>query len=244
MTDLLTNQPTQRRQELSGSSPRPPSSEPARRVERPRWRDTRLLVGVLLIVLSVVLGARFIDGATQSGRWLSVTHSLPAGHVLAASDLLAVKAHLPAASAGQYFAAPASALEGKTLTRSLAAGELLAADAVSADHQQPSRVVPLVVKAGRLPAMAAGDRIDVYVLSRPTAGGVSRETRVLTNVEFIGAEVLGSGETSVQVRVAPADAVTAIAASQSERVDLVRIDGASAANPGDDGPSSAPGFGG
>lgn len=36
------------------------SSPAARRIGRPRWRDTRLLAGVLLVLLSVVLGARVV----------------------------------------------------------------------------------------------------------------------------------------------------------------------------------------
>jgi hypothetical protein len=221
-----------------------PASPVARRIQVPRWRDTRLLIGVLLILASVVLGARLIGTATKTSRWLSVTRTLPAGHVLVTSDLVAVKAHLPASAGSHYFASDPSQLAGRTLGRQLSAGEFLPAEALASGSTGPSRVLPLIVKAGRLPALSAGDRVDVYVLSRPEGGGVGREIRVLTNVEYVGQDALSTGETSVVLRVAPDQAVTAIAASQSGRVDVVRIDGDGQGDPSNSGPSSVPGFDG
>ena len=222
----------------------PPGSPVGRRVQLPRWRDTRLLVGVLLVLASVVLGARFISSATRTSQWLSVAKSLPAGHVLEASDLISVKAHLPASVSGHYFAAAPSQLAGRRLGRPLAAGEFLPAEALTAGPSGPSRVLPLIVKAGRMPALAAGDHVDVYVLSRSASGGGGREIRVLSDVEYVGQDPLSTGETSVVLRVAPEQAVSAVAASQSGRVDVVRIDADAANDPGDPGPSTAPGFDG
>jgi hypothetical protein len=221
-----------------------PSSPPARRAQRPRWRDTRLLFGVLLMVVSVVIGARFVSGATRTTQWLSVTRALPAGHVLTASDLAPVKAHLAAAAGSQYFTSEPLRLVGRTLIRPLAAGELLPSEALASGPAAASRVVPILVKAGRLPALAAGDHIDVYVLARSTGSGAGREVRVLTDVEFISQEIVGTGGASIQLRVTPKDAIGAVAASQSDRVDVVRVDRDASADPGESGPSSAPAYSG
>lgn len=244
MSDVLTTTSASPQRPDSNGSARPPTSPDARRVRRPKWRDTRLLIGVLLILASIVLGARLVKTATATSSWLSVTHGLPAGHVLAAEDLKSVKAHLPASASRRYFTVDGSALVGRVLSRPVAAGELLAADAVEVSGQQPpSRVVPLLVKAGRLPTLSPGDHVDVYVLERPS-GGAGRETRVLTDVEFVGQDVLSSGDASLQLRVPPADAPSAIAASQSERVDVVRVDNDSADHGGDPGPTSVRAYGG
>jgi hypothetical protein len=228
--------------DLLTATPATPGSPLGRRVQLPRWRDTRLLIGVLLILVSVVLGARLISAATHTTRWLSVTRALPAGHVLVASDLIAVNAHLPTSASSHYFASDPSELVGRTLGRRVAAGEFLPAEGLVSGATGASRVLPLIVKAGRLPALSAGDHIDVYVLSRPEGAGAGREIRVLTDVEYVGQDALSTGETSVVLRVAPDQAVTAIAASQSGRVDLVRIDADTSNDPGDAGPSSAPAF--
>jgi hypothetical protein len=247
MSQVLTRAGTVRETGESGHATQSPVG---RRVQRPRWRDAKLMTGVLLILASVVLGARLIGTASHTTGWLGVTRSLPAGHVLVASDLRAVQAHLPASSAGRYFASDPGPLIGKTLTSPVAAGELLPAAVLSSAAKADSRIVAVVVRSGRLPELAAGDRVDVYVLSK-TAGGAAgtaatsngREVRVLTGAEFVAEDVMSSGDTSVQLRVAPGEAITAVAASQSGRVDVVRVDGVASDTGGDRGPSSIDGFG-
>jgi hypothetical protein len=255
MSQVLTRAGAPRDTEESGHAVRSPVG---RRVQRPRWRDAKLMTGVLLILASVVLGARLIGTASHTTGWLGITRSLPAGHVLVAADLRTVQAHLPASSAGRYFAPEPGSLIGKTLTSPVAGGELLPADALTAATKADSRVVPVVVRSGRLPELAAGDRVDVYVLSKSagtsastgtngttgTAGTANgREVRVLTGAEFVAEDVMSSGDTSVQLRVAPGDAITAVAASQSGRVDVVRVDGDTSGQAGDSGPASIDGFG-
>lgn len=243
MTDLMSP-PVRSSRSAAGDTSQVTSSPAGRRVQRPRWRDTRLLLGVLLILVSVVVGARFVSGATRTSQWLSVTRSLPAGHVLVAADLAPVKAHLAEAAGRHYFTAAAPALAGRTLSRPLGSGELLPADALRSGSVAASRVVPLLVKAGRLPVLAAGDHVDVYVRSQVAGAASGREIRVLTDVEFIAEDVIGTGESSLQLRVKPDQAIAAVAASQSERVDVVRVDRDSAASPGEPGPSSAPAYDG
>ena len=246
MTDLLT--PTAGASGRGGpfAQAQTPSSPLARRVRRPRLRDTRLLVGVLLILVAVVVGARVIAGATKAAQWVSVSRALPAGHVLAANDLSRVKAHLPDRIAERYFTADPARLVGRTLTRPLTAGELLPAAALASGSAPASRVLPVLVKAGRMPTLAPGDRVDVYAFAGASGSGGrgGREIRVLHDVEFAGSDVLSTGETSVQLRVSPQDAISAIAGSQSGRVDVVRIDRDAAGQPGDAGPSTAPAYGG
>lgn len=243
MSQVLTRAAAPRE---TGESDHAVRSPAGRRVQRPRWRDRKLLTGVLLILASIVLGARLLGTAAHTSGWLSVTRSLPAGHVLVAGDLHTVQAHLPASSGGRYFASDPAALIGKTLSAAVAAGELLPADALAATSKADSRIVPVLVRSGRLPELAQGNRVDVYVLSKAAGtGGATngREIRVLTGVEFVAEDVLNSGDTSVQLRVAPQDALIAVAASQSGRVDVVRVDRDSAAQAGDPGPSSIAGFG-
>ena len=244
MTDLMTPPASSHTRSARDAAGESPSSPVSRRAERPRWRDTRLLLGVLLIIISVVIGARFVSGATRSIQWQSVTRSLPAGHVLTSSDLLPTKAHLSAAAGRHYFTAPAAALVGRTLARPLSSGELLPSDALASGSAPASRVVPVLVKAGRLPLLVAGDHVDVYVLSVAAGAASGREVRVLTDVEFIAQEVVGTGDASLQLRVTPAEAIAAVAASQSNRVDVVRVDRDASSSPGEAGPSSVPAYDG
>jgi hypothetical protein len=244
MTQVLTRPRGPRETDQNGHAAHSFASPAARRLQRPRWRDARLMTGILLILVSVALGGRLIGTASHTSGWLGVTRSLPAGHVLVAADLRRVQAHLPPSAGGRYFATDPQALVGKTLAFAVTTGELLPANALSASTRTASRIVPLVVRAGRLPVLSAGDRVDVYVLSKPSGAARDREVRVLADVAYLGQSELSSGDTSVQLRVAPQDAISAIAASRSDRVDLVRVDGDPAGEPGDPGPSSIDGFGG
>jgi hypothetical protein len=227
--------------------PQPDLPPVGRRQARPRWRDTRLLAGVLLVLVSVLVGARVVTAADATAPWLTVTSDLPAGHVLTPTDLAPARAHLDRAISVRYFRADSRAgLVGRSLVRPVGAGSLLPQDALAYGPTEPSRVVPVIVAAGRLPQLGPGNRVDLYVLVKGTGG--DREVRVLSGAEFVGADTLGSGDTSVQLRVPVPDAVRVVAASQSERVDLVRIDDVSggSAEPGNAGaaPTEAPGFGG
>jgi hypothetical protein len=235
---------------LSPPSPRvdaPVTASPkARRWSRPRWQRLvggRLLLGVGLMLIAVVVGARVV-GTGDTTRWLASTRTLPAGHVIAAGDLRAVGAHLPQTASQQYSAADPADLVGRTLTRPVTSGELLPAAALSSTSRAPSRVLPLLVKPGRLPTLQPGDRVDVYVLAAARRGEAANELRVLHDVEFVAADPLNSGDTSVQVRVSPDDAIAAVAASQSERIDVVRIERDAAGSPGAPGSASAPAYGG
>lgn len=227
-----------------------PTSPPAARITRPRWRDGRLVAGVLLVLLSVLLGARVVSAADTSTSYLSVNRPLPAGHVLSAGDLSVVRARLAGAAGSRYFRDTQRArLVGDTLTAPLVTGELLPASAVLTGSARPAaRVVPVLVKAGRVPPVAEGDRVDVYVLSQSSGSGGSartdQEQLVLHDVEVVAVDAVGGdGDVSLRLRVEPAAAIRAVAASQSGRVDVTLVESAGDGGPGATGPASQPGYG-
>jgi hypothetical protein len=227
-----------------------PSSPRARRLSRPRWRDHRMLIGVLLVISCIVIGARVISAADRSRSWVSVRTDLPAGHVLSAADLTTTSGRLVPSAAGLYFESGVSdRLVGQELERPVAAGELLGRGALRSGPRQPSRVVPLVVKAGRLPQLHEGDRVDIYVLSRAASGADGsepggKEVRVAAGAEFLDQQELSAGSgISMQVRVPASAAAPLVAASQSERIDVVRVDPGGGGELGDPGAATTPGFG-
>jgi hypothetical protein len=165
--------------------------------------------------------------------------------VLTDADLGTASVRLDDASSGRYFRADSrAALVGRALVVPVGAGQLLPADAVTPASAPASRVVPVVVGPGRLPALRPGDRVDVYALVKGSDAGADREVLVVSGVEYLGGEVLGSGGTAVQLRVAVGDAIRVVAASRSERVDLVRVDGSGTGVPDAGLSTEAPGLGG
>lgn len=248
MTDLAPALPR-------GGAAAPPSP-PARRLGKPRWRDTRLLIGILLVLVSVVVGARVFAAAEQTRSWVVAREDLPAGHVVTAADLTTAEADLASRTSSLYYPGErARDLVGGTLARPVAAGELVSGADFAGEDVPPTRLVPLIVGGGRMPALSVGDHVAVYVFQReasvpaPTGGqspppaGSGAEILVLHDVEVVATTALSSGAVSLTLRVPVDDAILAAAASQSERVDVVRLEPDAHGDVGPAGPTRVPGYG-
>ena len=100
---------------LTGPSPR--------RVRPPRWLDLRLVLGVLLVLASVLVGARIVSAADATVPVWAVAGDLAAGTELTAEDLVAVDVRLD--DAADAYLSTATRPEGRMLARAVREGELL-----------------------------------------------------------------------------------------------------------------------
>src|SRR4029079_1816956 len=108
------------------------TSPTPRRVRAPKWLDLRLGAGVVLVLASVLLGARVISSATASDSVWAVSRDLAPGTVLSAGDLSEVHVRLPA-GADAYLPVHTVVL-GQSVTRPVTAGELLPRAALAATN--------------------------------------------------------------------------------------------------------------
>jgi SAF domain-containing protein len=129
-----------------------------RRVAKPRWLDLRLILGVVLVLTAVLLGAVVVARSHHTQREVAVTRDLAAGTTLRAEDLRVVDAQLPAGTS--YLASTADAI-GKVLTRALSAGELLPSGALG--RQATSATVTVPFAADAAPQLHHGQRIVVWL---------------------------------------------------------------------------------
>ncbi|SDC04926.1 Chaperone for flagella basal body P-ring formation [Geodermatophilus telluris] len=182
-----------------------PSTGPVpRRVRPPRWLDLRLVLGVLLVLGPVLLGARVVTAADATVPVWSVAGDLAAGTVLEAADLVAVDVRLGDA-AGAYLSTGTEPA-GRTLARAVRAGELLPRTAL----EEPEELVQvaLPVQAGYVPpGLDRGQVVDVYGVTDP-AGTATGEGVVLVvgaaPVQAVSGRaegVLSTATTTVQVVV-------------------------------------------
>jgi len=220
----------------------PLQSPPARRLDRPRWRDTRLLVGILLVLVSVVVGAQVVASADHTSPFVVVKTGKSQNAVLTAADLEVRNLRLDAGTAAHYYAGSAlTSLVGMTLVRPATAGELLAQDAVAerTEHPQMSRPT-LQVKSGTVEPLGPGDLVKVYV-----AVGAGADQKVLLVASGLQVTSVreGSATTSVTVEAAPKDSITLAAAALSDRVVVVKTTPDSLGHYSDSGPASATGYG-
>ncbi|MGB9378840.1 MAG: SAF domain-containing protein, partial [Mycobacteriales bacterium] len=211
----------------------PGSSPPARRIRRTSWLDLRVVTGVVLVLASVFLGARVVSAADASVRVWAVSRDLAAGTTLAADDLRPVRVRL-VTDADRYVRASA-ALTGRTLTRSVGAGELLPRSALTSSPQ--GRLISLPVPLMHAPAaLRRGQLIDVFATTKSATGNAGSTTeRVLAGVPVQEVRPPSSGlsgggaDLAIVVRVRPEFVQRLVTAIRTSEIDVAIVIGAAGA---------------
>lgn len=158
--------------------PPPVQSPAARRLDRRRWKDPRLWVGLVLVAGSVLVGARLMAAADDTvGVW-AVTRDVPAGSPLSADALVVKQVRFAdAAVASGYQPAAEPPAESAIATRDLSSGELLPRASVG-DADGPMLHLPVVVGAAGAPEnLRPGEVVDVWVVPAQDTGGSSGPAR-------------------------------------------------------------------
>ena len=141
-------------------------SPAASRLALPRWFDARMVVGILLVLASVVVGAKVFSSADSTTSVWAAARDLPAGARLQSADLKAVKVRLGDGS--RYVAAAGAGPAGYVLTRPVGAGELLPSKAFvdpakANDPALARREVTVPVRQDHWPAdLRSAELVDVY----------------------------------------------------------------------------------
>lgn len=148
----------------------PPGSPSAKRLAPPGWLDGRLVLGVLLVLVSVVVGARVLSSADRSQLVWTTTRDLAPGASLRDGDLQPTQARL-FGSGARYLAASGPKPVGYVLQRGLGSGELLPADALRRPEVDVDfRYVTVPVLPGHLPPdIDSGQQVDIWVTPAPDA---------------------------------------------------------------------------
>ena len=182
---------------VSASVLRPPtgrevSSPPAVRARRPSWRDPRLAIGLALVCVSVLVGARVLAAADDTVAVLAARDSLVAGQQVGAADLTEVRLRFTAdEDADRYLAAGEPLPEGVVLLRPVGPGELVPRAALSTEDGGLVEV-PLSVDPGRVPAsVRAGSVVDVWVGPDGDGDGRRRSERLLSEVPVLSVSRAG-----------------------------------------------------
>src|SRR5437763_11423488 len=208
----------------------------ANRLATPRWLDTRLVLGVLLVLLAVVAGARVFAAADHYSRVYVARHELAPGERLTAADLAVGRVRLD--GQGSLYIAAGSAPVGYVVTRYVGAHEFLPVGALAAasPRNADNRYVTVPVAAGHLPSdLSHGSLVDVYLTPKAAAGApVPAPTLVLANVAVQsregGSRGFGGESTLAVVLAVPADRVAdMVHAVESGTIDLVAVPAGAAA---------------
>lgn len=168
---------------------------PAVRLRAPSWKDGRLIVGVLIVVLSVVVGARVVAAAGRTEPVYSAAADLPSGHRLGRDDLRVVSVHLAAGSAG-YLSARTSLPPGTVLVRPIGAGELVPVAALGPASALTLRPVVVPVPEPLPAGFRPGAVVDLWSAAKETGAGVTGyapATRIAQGAEIYAVVGAGTG---------------------------------------------------
>lgn len=203
----------------------------ASRLPRARWLDARLLTGVLLVLLSVAVGAKVFADADERVQVWSVTRDLGADTPLTGDDVESAAVRLDAA-AGRYLAASED-VEGLVLNRSVGRGELLPASAVGRPGLLDQRRVVIEVDRFGVAGLARGRVVDLYVVRASASGESAAPPELVLAGVTVGEDVRsgdgafgGSGaKAGVTLLVDEADVPDVIGAVANGSVYVVQVPG-------------------
>ncbi len=202
----------------------------ARRLQRPSWRDGRLIAGLALVLLALIGGASAIGHFDSSVEMLQATRPLVPGQTLAKGDVKAVKVRMDGQHAGYLRAG--SALPSGQVVRAVRPGELVPSTAIGSGAALRQKTIGLPVGSSQSGVLVTGSVVDVYVSAKQTGATgdtayddpqllvsdvtVSQAPRVATGL------AANSADNSVHVLV-PDEKVSAVlaAVNKGAKVDLV-----------------------
>jgi len=223
----------------AGAATEHPSPQ-ATRVGAPRWLDLRLVVGVLLVLGSVAVGARVVAAADDTVPVLVAAQDLTVDRPLTAA-LVQTRQVLLEDGLARYLSGDVP--EGYVMVRPVEAGELVPRSAVApaGEVAEDLRYVTLALPAAELPAgLRAGRVVDVWVAPDGEAAGAVAELLLAgITVTDVGGDGGGLGvsgtERAVTLAVTPGVATDTleeavarlVAAARDARVYLAAVPGGS-----------------
>lgn len=138
---------------------------PARRLRLPGWRDLRLLVGVLLVVLSVIGVHQLVRAQDRTTPIYAAAVDLLPGQPVTADQLTVVDVRL-ADSAAAYLDGAVPLADGTHAVRAVPAGELVPAAALGTARQALDKTVRVPLDPVSATGLVAGSVVDVWVSRR------------------------------------------------------------------------------
>lgn len=164
----------------------------------------------MLVLISVAAGALVVARADATHPVWAVRRDLAAGTVISQDDLQAVKVRLPDRS--RYLPAgstrPADNPVNKTLSRSIAAGELLPRSVVAATPAGTTLTVPLT--SDQAPRISRGQQIELWLSSKTCRAVVVLPGVTVQDVQSTGGGSFGTTSTENVVIRVPRDQATRV----------------------------------
>ena len=205
----------------------------AMRLRRPKWRDPRLIIGIVLVLLSVLAGMLVVSRASATSPVVVAKTDLVPGQTIRAQDLTTVQMRLPD-GADSYLSSTSQIPAGAVAVAVVRSGELVPAGAVGQPEASALRPVVVAVDSGLAAEIRTGARVELW----GTPASRMRDQRAKA-VELVPDGIVRSVQTgsslgmkasTVEVLV-PAGRVSTVLESLAagDRIDVVQVPGGAGA---------------
>ncbi|WP_232820373.1 SAF domain-containing protein [Brachybacterium sp. YJGR34] len=200
------------------------------RLRRPRWKDPRLIVGIVLVVASVLMGALLVSRLSATTPMLVAKAPIVPGDEIDAADLTTVEMRL-GDQADLYLGTAEAIPEGAVATRTIQSGELLPLTAVGQPADVPLRPVVIPVDETVAESVAPGAAVELWHTAPAVDDGGTGTAELLVPDAVVRrideGSSLGMQSMSVEVLV-PADSLAEVleVLAQDERLDVIGVPGA------------------
>lgn len=138
---------------------------PAVRARTPGWRDPRLWIGVALVTISVVAGARILGADDTSVVVWAAADDIAPGTQISADDLVGRRVDFAdSADLDRYYTSDDTLPSSLRLNRAVGAGELLPRSALESQGSDGRVQLPINLENGAVSkGLSSGAVVDVYV---------------------------------------------------------------------------------
>lgn len=188
-----------------------------------KTQDPRLWLGISFILIAMVAGQIFLSKASARVAAVTVTTNIAQGTIIRASDVEVALVSIPVTQ--NLITIPNDAI-GKVAAIDLFIGDLVQAHSITNNFSSNTRAISLPIRAGHLPQISRGERVDVWMT--PSLDGLALPgpaRLIIPNavIEF-APEFHDSGvDTSVTVLVAKDQVGILVQAMRDGSIDLVLI---------------------
>ena len=207
----------------------------AARLRKPSWRDSRLVFGVVLVLLSMAIGGKVIAAADDTVPMYAAAVSLVPGQPVTQKDVKRVDVQL-GADRGRYVAADHDIASDTFALRDVRPGELLPTSALGKRADINLKPVSVPVGGGSAAQLAVGSIVDVWVNAKDPSSAAEKYGNPVKTLEAApvvrtpdtagGGLGAASGTTAVQIMVPEARVQALIAAiDQGAKITLVPVPG-------------------
>jgi hypothetical protein len=188
-----------------------------------KTQDPRLWLGIFFIIAAMVTGQLVVSKASARVPAITLTSNIAKGSLIQESDISLAQVSVPVT---ETLVTVPSEVVGKIANTDLFVGDLISVHSISNSYASDLRTVSVPIRAGHLPQVGSGQKVDVWMT--PSLDGVALPgpaRLIIPNAVIAQApDFVDAGmDASVTILVSQDDVQPLVQAMRDGLIDLVAI---------------------